>query len=127
MGIYNYDQLMKDSLNVQIVADVKFDREVGDIKNMVIFYVGGDGKSLIKFPYELWTNMTLVPDNNARMFALLPENYIALLDSDKYRKINFKEIRKSGQKPRITLEFTTAKKITSDEEMKEIVLGNKNS
>ena len=127
MGIYNYDKLMKDSLNVQIVADVKFDREVGDIKNIVICYVGGDGKSLIKFPYELWTNMTLVPDNNARMFALLPENFIALLDSEKYRKINFKEIRKSGDKPKITLEFTTTKKITSDEEMKEIVLGKKNS
>lgn len=126
MGIYNYDKLMKDSLNVQIVADIKFDREVGDLKNIVICYVGGDGKSLIKFPYELWTNMTLVPDNNARMFALLPENYIALLGAEKYRKINFNEIRKSGEKPKITLEFTTTKKITSDEEMKEIVLGKKN-
>jgi hypothetical protein len=70
--------------------------------------------------------MTLVPDNNAKMFALLPDNYIALLDSEKYRKIDIKGIRKSGEKPRITLEFTTAKKITSDEEMKEIVLGKWN-
>jgi hypothetical protein len=124
MGIYNSDRLMKDSLNVQIMADVKFDREVGDIKNIVICYVGGDGKSLIKFPYDLWTNMTLVPDNNAKLFALLPDNYIALFDSEKYRKIDFKAIRKSGEKPRMTLEFTTVKKITSDEEMKEIVLGN---
>jgi hypothetical protein len=125
MGIYNYDKLMKDSLNVQINAEVKFDREVKNINDIVICYVGGDGKSLIKFPYELWTNMTLVPDNNARMFALLPDNYIAMLDSDKYRKIDFKGIRKSGEKPKITLEFTTTKKITSDEEMKEIVLGKK--
>lgn len=123
MGIYNYDKLMKDSLNVQIMADVKFDREVGNIKDIVICYVGGDGKSLIKFPYELWTNMTLVPDNNAQLFALLPENHIALFSSDKYRKIDFKGIRKTGEKPRVTLEFTTVKKITSDEEMKEIVLG----
>jgi hypothetical protein len=70
--------------------------------------------------------MTLVPDNNAKMFALLPENHIALLDSDKYRKIDIKGIRKSGVKQRVTLEFTTVKKITSDQELKEIVLGKRN-
>lgn len=123
MGIYNYDKLMKDSLNVQIIADVKFDREAGDLKKLEICYVGGDGKSLIKFPYELWTNMTLVPDPKAKMFALLPDNYIAILDSEQYGKIDFKGIKKSGEKPRITLEFTTAKKITSDEELKELILG----
>lgn len=123
MGIYNYDKLMKDSLNVQVNAEVKFDKEIKNIKEIVICYVGGDGKSLIKFPYELWSNMTLVPDNGAKMFALLPDNYIALFDNEKYRKINFKELRGSTGKPTITLEFTTAKKITSDDELKELVLG----
>lgn len=124
-GIYNYDKLMKDTLHIQVNADIKFDRDAGDLKNITICYVGGDGKSLIKFPYNLWTNMTLVPDTKGKMFTLLPDNYLAIYSAEEYKKIPFKDLRKQTEKPKLTFQFITIKKITSDEEIKEIVLKNK--
>lgn len=122
-GIYNYDKLMKDTLHIQINAEVKFDKEVGDVSKLTICYVSGDGKSLVKFPNSLWTNITLIPDKGGKMFVLLPDNYLALLNTESYNKIPFNDLRQSVEKPNYTLEFTTVKKITSDNEIREIIMG----
>ena len=120
-GIYNYDKIMKMPDNLLVKADFKFegnyDKEVSDI-NQVIF-VPSDSRSIVKLDKDMWPNMPLAPDEGGRIFALLPDNKIALYDQAKYAAIDFNKLKTSNA---ISFEMLTqAQTINSAEDLKKLL------
>ena len=103
-GIYNCDKLMKEDLYVQVKADFKFDKEIGVKNDFAVYYMSMANRTVIKYPYNEWNNVTLLPDENAVLFAVMPGNYIAICDSEELKKLNYKKL-KSPTHQRVMLEF----------------------
>ncbi|MBX7094305.1 MAG: hypothetical protein K1X56_06250 [Flavobacteriales bacterium] len=92
-GIYNYDRFLNDENAVSVHADFKFDRDAGILQNQEVCYVSSSNRSLVKFPYEKWNNVVLIPDPGAKLFAVLPGNYVAVFSSKKYKQLDFRQMK----------------------------------
>ncbi|MEM9821589.1 MAG: hypothetical protein AAF985_10975 [Bacteroidota bacterium] len=94
-GIYNWDRLMKEEERVELMAHFDFDVPVDERLNaMEIFYVSGDNKSLIRLQNHAERPIALVPDPQARIFSILPNNRLALITAEEYALIDFAALRK---------------------------------
>ena len=93
-GIYNYDRCLNNNQSVEMAAKFSFDQEV-DVKSpdFEIVYVGGDKRTVIKFPPTTWQTFAIMPDKGATMFALLPGNKIAIFDKSDFAKVDFAKIK----------------------------------
>lgn len=119
-GIYNYDRYLNDENALTINADFKFDRDPGVMKNIEICYVSGSNRSLVKFPYDKWNEFILLPDKNAKLFALIADNYLAVYDVQSYRKIDFKKLKEMNA-PSMVFELKSIRKLESEKDLKEVL------
>ncbi|MCB9284628.1 MAG: hypothetical protein H6563_11175 [Lewinellaceae bacterium] len=96
LGIYNWDKLMKESNRVLVDADFKWPVEVNeDLANIEVVLITGDNKGVVKYPPYSWDALALVPDPNARFFAVLPGNRIAIYPPADFKTIDFEALRKN--------------------------------
>ena len=119
-GIYNYDRYLNDENSLTLNASFKFDRDPGILQNLEICYVSGSNRSLVQFPYEKWSSFIILPDKNAKLFALINENYIAVFDSEKYRKIDFTKLKEMNA-PSMIFEMVSIKKLESEADLMNIL------
>jgi hypothetical protein len=93
-GIYNYDRCLNNSQSVEMAANFSFDQEV-DVKSpdFEIVYVGGDKRTVIKFPPATWQTFAIMPDKEATMFALLPGNKVAIFNKSDFKQVDFSKIK----------------------------------
>ena len=119
-GIYNYDRLMKDDDHIVVDAQFKFDRAIDIMQNMEVCFVDGESRSLIRFPFEQWKNFVLVPGKRGRLFALLPDHYIAVCSAREYNRLDFKMLR-GQENPSVTIELKTIGKINSLDDLRNVL------
>ncbi len=122
-GIYNWDRLLKMDDKVELLAQFEFGVPLNEkLQEMEVVYISGDRKSLIKFPASQWEKMTLVPDDKGFLFSILPDKKIALYSSKKYRKIDFKDLRKESNP---SYDFAMEMKDLGDDPVKQLMeMGN---
>ena len=119
-GIYNYDKFLNDQNKVHIAATFNFDKSIDIIQNMEVCYVGGNNRSLIKFPYDKWNNFIIVPDKEAKLFALLPNNYIAIYPKEKLAALNYSQLSASKFTP-VTFDMLTIRQLKNEEDLREVL------
>ncbi|MBK7407236.1 MAG: hypothetical protein IPJ40_03595 [Saprospirales bacterium] len=94
LGIYNWDKLMKESDRVLVDADFTWPVEVNEgLSNIEVVLITGDNKGVVKYPSYSWDALALVPDPNARFFAVLPGNRIAIYPPADFKTIDFEGLR----------------------------------
>jgi hypothetical protein len=119
-GMYNYDKFLNDQNKVHIAASFNFDKPVDIIQNIEVCYVSGNNRSLIKYPYDKWKNFIIVPDDNAKLFALLPGDYLAVYPKEKLATLNYKQLGEN-KFSEITFDMFTVRKLNSEEDLREIL------
>ncbi|UZR95663.1 hypothetical protein [Chondrinema litorale] len=136
MGIYNYDYLLKQDDNIVVQATFDIDWPVVDKKDFTgqmvdksVYLVLGDNRTLIKFPESDWDRVGLVPDEGARLFAIVSNgdnSWLQLFTNDKFKQIDFSNL-KNQTMPKYHFSFDKEKiQIESDKDIR-AVLGLKDS
>lgn len=115
-GYYSYDRYLNDENSVTVIADFRFEDSTTDRTKIKVYYVSGSNRSLVCFPYEKWNDFILIPDANAKIFALLPDQQLAVFGSADYRKIDFKKLKEETT-PTVIFEMKNAGKLTSSEDL----------
>jgi len=96
LGIYNWDKLMKEDDRVLVDARFDWPVDVNDrLNNMEVVLITGDNKGVVKYPSFSWDALALVPDPDARFFAVLPGNQIAIYPPAAFKAIDFESMRKN--------------------------------
>ena len=94
LGIYNWDKLMKEDDRVLVDAGFTWPVEVNDrLSNIEVVLLTGDNKGVIKYPSYSWDALALVPDPDARFFAVLPGNKMAIYPPAAFKAIDFESLR----------------------------------
>jgi hypothetical protein len=94
-GIYNWDKMIKQPNAIALEADFKFDT-VSDYNNITVFMITEvNGNAVIKFYKDAWKNFSIDPTVNNKLIAILPDDRIALLTADDFKKINWEEVKKN--------------------------------
>lgn len=99
-GIYNHDKLMQADDAILTNIDFKFGNSPAETFT-TIFYLPEDNKTVISISKG---EQKLLPNNRARLFAVLPGGKIALYKGERYQKIDFAALRKQA-KPAFTFEM----------------------
>jgi hypothetical protein len=96
LGIYNWDKLMKEEDRVRLMADFQWPVEVNEtLNNIEVILITGDNKGVVRYPQYSWDDLALVSDPNARFFAVLPGNRIAVYPPAEFRRIEFEKLRQN--------------------------------
>ena len=87
-GIYNYDIMLKTSGNIPILANFDFGTDIpANLRNEIsVFLVAGDGKMVVKFPPRDWKRMRINPELDNSLVAVLPDNKMAVLSKEDFKK-----------------------------------------
>jgi len=121
-GFYSYDKYMNDDNSMIVKADFSFDREV-EKEKIDIYYVNETNRTLIKFPRKSWAHFILWPGMKGKLFAMLPDNNIAVYTSKQLAELNY-DFLKNLSRPDMTFDMVTVKKIEKEEDLREILLSN---
>jgi hypothetical protein len=96
LGIYNWDKLLKEEDRVIVDAGFNWPVEVNErLSNIEVILITGDNKGVVKYPAYSWDALALVPDPNARFFAVLPGNKMAIYPPAAFKAIDFESLRKN--------------------------------
>ncbi len=96
LGIYNWDKLLKEEDRVIVDAGFDWPVEVNErLSNIEVILITGDNKGVVKYPAYSWDALALVPDPNARFFAVLPGNKMAIYPPAAFKAIDFESLRKN--------------------------------
>lgn len=102
-GIYNYDRLFKEENKIEVLADFK----AKDIENLDwVICLPEDGKTVIKYPKNLWSKVVLLPDNKAKFISIMPDKKIAVYSSKAYQALDFETLR-GQEKPKVDFQLVT--------------------
>ncbi len=105
-GIYNIDKLQEEEDYVQVAVVPTFDKEVGSINDIDLYYMSEQYRTVVKYSREQWSNITVLPDSDGKLFAVLPGNKIAIAEGEALKKLNYREMR-GKKKTVIKLKFET--------------------
>lgn len=120
-GVYNVDRLQKEEDYVQVKLLPKFTDSLEKINDIEVIYLSENFRTVIRYSSSQWNNITLLPDDNAKLFAVLPGNKIALVSSEELKKINYSAYRNETGKA-LELEFKTiALPINSAEDIAKVL------
>ncbi|HYG53477.1 MAG TPA: hypothetical protein VD905_21465 [Flavobacteriales bacterium] len=95
-GFYNIDKLQREADYVQVRVEPEFDREVGAVNDIAIYYISEQYRTVVKYPKEEWGNVTLLPDSEGKLFTVLPGNKLAVAGEQVLRKLHYREIKANG-------------------------------
>ena len=120
-GLYNWDKMMKEE--GRVVLDARFDFPT-DINNKLtsldVIYISGDNKSVVTFPKISWDKMALMPDTKARLFAILPDNKVAIFRSQRYAFLDFVSWRKT-QTPQYQFVMEEEKEVKTAADLRKVL------
>ncbi|OFY80945.1 MAG: hypothetical protein A2281_12860 [Bacteroidetes bacterium RIFOXYA12_FULL_38_20] len=105
-GIYNWDRYMKQPSVIAVKADFKFDAEIPDKNDIIIYLISDNEKSLVKYAYSDWDKFAFKPDNTNKLVAVIPGNKIAVFTIRDFENINTDEI-KAQKSPVYTFNMKT--------------------
>jgi hypothetical protein len=89
-GLYNWDKMMKEEGRVVLDAHFDFHTDINNkLTSLDVIYISGDNKTVITYPKTSWAKMALLPDKKARLFALLPDNTVAIYRPQRYAFLDF--------------------------------------
>ena len=114
LGLHNYDRIynMKDVILAKVNFKIK---EKEELKNFNVFHVTGDDNVIVNLTN--CSNMYFTKNMNNKFIAILPDNEIAVLSSNDFKKIqNDITVNKD-----VILELNTVQKINSVNELDEII------
>ncbi len=117
-GIFNYDKLMKEEDNIDIIASFKMDN-VKDID--MVFCFPEDNKTLIKYPQKDWDEVVLMPGKGVRFLAILPDKTIGLYTAEDYKNLDFESLREEEKKPLVNFELVKTADMSSEKDLREIL------
>lgn len=93
-GVYNVDKLQREEDYVQVKVQPQFDEDITIKGDLEIYYLSEMYRTVVKYPVNEWNNITLLPDTDARIFAVLPGNKIALVEKGVLEKMDFNALQK---------------------------------
>ena len=120
LGIFNWDKLLKESERVMVNADFAWPVQVNDRLNVIeVVLITGDNRSVIKYPSYSWDALALLPDPDARFFAVLPGNQVAIYPPEQFSKIDFAGLRQSADPAPYGFGMkSSGKALTSEQEVR---------
>ncbi len=95
-GLYNWDKLMKNENALIVNADFKFQTPLSNATDLDVTLITGDNLGVVTYPKNSWNKFALLNDPKTRLFAVLPNDKIALYSPKKYQAIPFKELSKKS-------------------------------
>ena len=117
-GIYNYDRLFKEENKIEIVADFKA-KGIQDLDWVIC--LPEDGKTVIKYPKNMWAKVVLLPDNKAKFISIMPDKKVAVYSSKAYQTLDFETLR-NQEKPQVDFELVTViKQLESEADLKALI------
>lgn len=124
-GIYNYDIIYKSEDRVPLIANFEFDDPTlgHDFikKNIVVFLVTANSKTVISYDYDTWQNFSINPYDDNQLIAILLGNLIATMSHQEFVSQR-NQIREAVGKS-YTFQLTiNPKAITSLEDLNSMVL-----
>lgn len=94
-GFFNWDRIMKMKDNLMVNSEFKFDKDIGELSDLDIFYFVDSNKSFTKISYNNSDSIMIAPDSTAKFIAVLSDTEAAFFSSNDYNKINFEKLKKS--------------------------------
>lgn len=93
LGFYNYDKLWKDEDAVLFTAD--FDFGPGIEKNKAVVYVVYKQTNTVitYYKYDWEKNFRLLPNEKGSIFALLPDQKVAVFTQDQYKNLDIASLK----------------------------------
>ena len=121
-GVFNCDRFVNDPRKVQLSASFNFDTEINDkLNNVHVYFMSDELKTVIMLPQLKNSLINMVPCKDARLFAVLPGNRLAVFSPTDFAKINFDELRKTTD-PSYTFPLkSSAQVITSEADIKKVL------
>lgn len=95
-GLYNWDKLMKNENALLVNAEFKFQTPLSNATDLDITLITGDNLGVVTYPKNSWNKLALLNDPKTRLFAVLPNDKIALYSPKKYQSIPFDDLRKKS-------------------------------
>ncbi len=121
LGIYAFARFLDDAPRVHVNAEFRFDQQRLSDTLPEVYYLSGNNRSLLRFSASQWHNLMLWPDPGARLFAVFPDGRIFIYPAEKYRKLDFKTLGQSEQRPSLTFEMESRGKIESEAGLRELL------
>ncbi len=111
-GVYNVDRLQKEEDYVQVEIAPDFGNAIEKINEVELIYISEAYRTVIRYPKSEWKNITLLPDDGAKLIAVLPGNKLAVADVKNISNLNYKTLKENPH-TKINISFTIIEGETS--------------
>ncbi len=99
-GLHNWDRVYHRSDKILVKSNFKFDipkDELDDVyETMFVYYFIDNNKSFVKIDLSSTDTLMLIPDNTAKLIAVISDKKAAIFSSSDYKKINFEKLKNSN-------------------------------
>lgn len=95
-GIYNVEKLQGEEDYLQIAMEAEVNGlDAAALQQGEIYFISERYRTVLRYPYAEWGNITLLPDSEATLFILLPGGKIAIAAREDMRQLDFVSLRKN--------------------------------
>jgi hypothetical protein len=98
-GIYNCDRLLSLPEKASVIASFTFDKPVekGIVTDILMM---PSSNAAVMHNYEsMWKELPVLPDQNMKMFTMLPNKKVAYFPSESYAAIDFQKLKQNDKQP----------------------------
>ncbi len=93
-GIYNWDRLTKYEDPIRLAATFDFGTSLGSVTDVpMVYYLPGEGKSVVKFLQSDWDSFNLVNDPKAQILSILEGKKAVIYSRQRFAAINRDSLR----------------------------------